>query len=138
MRQVKRAARRPVVFVPALLVLLALGVGVYRTIDRLLDIRWARQVAIPRVIELAKKQEYKAALDLAREAERYIPGDPVLQQLWAEVAVDRVLDTTPPGLTSTTGIPGAGQPVESLGRSNSGPFRVPLGSTSSTFERPAT
>jgi hypothetical protein len=80
------------------------------------------------VIELAKKQHYKAAFDLAREAERYLAGDPVLQQVWSDIAVERTSKTTPTGADIYYRDPRVSDsPWEHLGQSNSGPLRVPLG-----------
>jgi len=127
-RRLARAVRRPVVAVPAVLALLALGFGVYRLVDRLLDFRWARQVAIPQVIELAKQQEYTAAFDLARQAERYLGDDPVLQQIWEDVAGQWTIESTPPGADIYVRNARSNESRwEFVGRSNSGPLRVPKG-----------
>jgi formylglycine-generating enzyme required for sulfatase activity/dienelactone hydrolase len=128
MRRLVRTVRRPVVAVPVLLVLIALASWIYRFAEHQSRVRWAHNVAIPRVLDLASNQEYEAAFDLASEAERYLPGDPVLQQVWPEIAYERSIETTPPGADIYYRNPRApDSPWKHVGRTNSGRLRFPMG-----------
>ncbi len=127
-RRLARAVRRPAVLTLAILALAVMGSLAVRAIDGLRHVRWARQEAIPRAMELAKKEDYKAAFDLAREAESYIPDDPVLRQVWSEVASEWRISTTPPEAEIYYRDARAPlRPWEFLGRSDTGPVLVPKG-----------
>jgi formylglycine-generating enzyme required for sulfatase activity/dienelactone hydrolase len=76
-----RTIRRPVVAVPALAVI---GVVTYVMIASAVAqarARWAREEAVPEVTRLLQGDDYQRALDLARQADRYLPHDPVLAGL---------------------------------------------------------
>ena len=68
----------------------ALAAGVLLTIlvvgmvRRSAGARWARQEALPEIVRLVEDQDFKAASDLAAEAEVYIPEDPMLADLWID------------------------------------------------------
>jgi dienelactone hydrolase len=89
--------RQPRVAVPASLVLIAaiaaaawFGVRSHRA-------RWARNVALPEIARLVDRGPSTQAFRLAREAQRYLPEDRDLQQLWRDVAAPVTIRTTPPG-----------------------------------------
>jgi hypothetical protein len=69
--------------VVALLLIIALGawyaVREYR-------VRWAREVAIPQIERFIADDNYLAAVDLAREAEKRIPNDVRLAALWPQMS----------------------------------------------------
>ena len=76
------ALRNPRVAIPAALLLLMLaGAGAWSWRQARLK-EWARHSAIPDAHRLAETGNYVAAVQLAREAERYTPGDRGLQDLW--------------------------------------------------------
>ncbi|MCZ6506463.1 MAG: protein kinase [Acidobacteria bacterium] len=89
--------RRPRVALPLLLVAVLLGFFGVRTWQRTARQEWARQEALPEVARLIEAEEYVAAFDLARTAERVIPDDPVLAGLWGEMSNTIAVDTEPPG-----------------------------------------
>jgi serine/threonine protein kinase/formylglycine-generating enzyme required for sulfatase activity/dienelactone hydrolase len=95
-RVVWRVIRRPQVAVCVILILLTLGFGLSRLMHRSSKVRWARVEAIPEIIHLIDQDKYFAAFSLARQAERYIPGDPVLAGLWPRMSRDYSVITTPP------------------------------------------
>ncbi len=95
-RVVWRAIRRPRVAVCIILILLTLGFGLSRLMHRSSKVRWARVEAIPEIIHLIDQDKYLAAFSLARQAERYIPKDPVLAGLWPRMSKDYSVITTPP------------------------------------------
>jgi hypothetical protein len=65
--------------------------------------RWAETVAIPKITELMKAQDNKAALGLAIRAEKYIPGSAKLNQLFAVLCGTLLVETDPPGATVLMG-----------------------------------
>jgi hypothetical protein len=74
--------------------LVLLGV---RAISRSSGERWARQTALPEIRRLIDAGERDAAYTLALEAEARIPGDVVLEELFAAVSERIDVTTEPPG-----------------------------------------
>jgi hypothetical protein len=97
LRRLASAARRPVVFVPALVVLLALGFWAYRLIEQRSRVRWVREQAIPEITRLLDSGEGKAAFRLTRRAETVLPDDPTLKQIHHNGALPASFRTNPPG-----------------------------------------
>jgi len=60
-------------------------------------VQWAKTEALPEVNKLIEQDKYLAAFSLARQAERYIPEDPMLIDLWPRMSRDYSVTTTPPG-----------------------------------------
>jgi serine/threonine protein kinase/dienelactone hydrolase len=61
--------------------------------------RWVRQEAIPKIRELQSKNEAVQTFELVREALRWSPDDPELNEYWSKVAIPSTLKSTPPGAT---------------------------------------
>jgi predicted Ser/Thr protein kinase len=59
--------------------------------------RWARDQALPEITRLIEKGDFYSAFRVAREAERYIPGNVALQRLWRTFTIPVSLRSTPPG-----------------------------------------
>jgi len=81
LRSFLRIIRKPLVGVPAALILIALGFLTYSTLSRQAKVRWANNVALPEITRLAYEGDYLAAFELARKAEsifRRIQGSPRL------------------------------------------------------------
>jgi len=95
-----REARRPWVLFPLLLVSLVLVAGIVLLVERSGDAHWAREVALPQISRLAEQGrfgEFGEAYALAVKAEKSIPHDPALLQLWPVISYQTSLETTPPG-----------------------------------------
>jgi predicted Ser/Thr protein kinase len=60
-------------------------------------VRWAREQALPEILRLVGEGDYWTAFSLAREAERYIPTDPILAKSMPELSTHVSIETTPPG-----------------------------------------
>lgn len=60
-------------------------------------VRWARNQALPEISRLLDQDKRDAAFRLARQAERYIPDDPLLDRLLRSFTVSVSIQTTPPG-----------------------------------------
>jgi len=92
-----RAVRRPIVAVPAVLVIALLGYASVTTLTTMSRARWAREEAIPEINRLLQADEYEKAYALAQEADRYIPSDPVLANLRPQITAEPTFTTTTPG-----------------------------------------
>ena len=64
-------------------------------------VRWAREQALPLIDQLSEREEYVAAFQLAREAKRYIPTDPVWKRIDSAVSRWITVKTTPEGATAS-------------------------------------
>ena len=62
-------------------------------------VRWAREQALPQIDQLSEREEYVAAFQLAQEAKRYIPTDPVWKRIDLVVSRPVTVRTTPAGAT---------------------------------------
>lgn len=92
-----RALLRPKVALPLAAGLVVLLAGGAWWLHRQSKIRWAKEVALPRIQELAEDRAYRAAFALAKEAERFLPSDPRLQALWPKFSREMTITTDPPG-----------------------------------------
>jgi tRNA A-37 threonylcarbamoyl transferase component Bud32/dienelactone hydrolase len=89
--------RRPMVAIPALLLLGAAAVAGTWQWRRVSRVRWARTVAIPEITRLNQDGDNVAAFRLARQASAVIPADPQLERLLMLVSLVRPIRTEPPG-----------------------------------------
>jgi serine/threonine protein kinase/class 3 adenylate cyclase/formylglycine-generating enzyme required for sulfatase activity/dienelactone hydrolase len=58
-------------------------------------VRWAREIALPEITRLGKEGKNSEAFALAEQAEKYIPNDPALTNLWPQISVRALIETTP-------------------------------------------
>jgi formylglycine-generating enzyme required for sulfatase activity/dienelactone hydrolase len=65
--------------------------------NRAQKVRWAREEAVPEIVRLIDEMQYPAAFALAKEAELYIPTDPMLTMLWPDMSRLVSLHTDPAG-----------------------------------------
>jgi len=92
-----RALLRPRVALPVSLVLVvAIAAAAWFGV-RSQRARWARSVALPEIARLAQAGPSVQAFRLAREAQRFLPEDRGLQQLWRDATAPITIRTTPPG-----------------------------------------
>jgi formylglycine-generating enzyme required for sulfatase activity/dienelactone hydrolase len=92
----KPAPRRLLAIPPVAAVLLVLTLVAWYAV-RESRARWARNAAIPQIERLIAADDYLAALDLAREAEKRIPDDARLASLWPQMSQILSFETDPPG-----------------------------------------
>ncbi len=79
-------------------VFVVLAFTVIRFYVRTVKVRWAREQALPQATLLADAEKFSEALELAIQAERYIPKeDPALTNLLGRVSVRVSIETVPPG-----------------------------------------
>ena len=94
---VARVLRKPQFAVPILLVIVALLAGGVWLERRYVNSNWARGNALPHAMQLADQNRNVEAFGLAREAQRYISGDPILVKLWPRVTRAISIDSEPQG-----------------------------------------
>jgi formylglycine-generating enzyme required for sulfatase activity/dienelactone hydrolase len=88
--------RRSRLAVPTVLVLVALCTITIWLLVKYSRIQRARTILLPRAVKLAEDGDYITAFFTARQAEKYIPTDPMLLRLWSEISRDYSIVTTPP------------------------------------------
>jgi dienelactone hydrolase/predicted Ser/Thr protein kinase len=99
LKRLGRSLRRPQVALPAAVALLALvSLGTWFFNHRA-KVRWVRETALPEIERLAMDLwgDYPAAFRLAEQAEKVIPGDPKLSELFAKCSLKINIRTEPPG-----------------------------------------
>jgi cephalosporin-C deacetylase-like acetyl esterase/predicted Ser/Thr protein kinase len=99
LRVLFRQSKRPRVAIPVLLILLALGSLFAWWLQRSSKARWARTQALPQIAQLIEHEKLGEAYALAAQAERYIPGDPMIGKFWPKISWDASIHTTPPGVS---------------------------------------
>lgn len=101
-----RAARRPRVLVPLVILLILICAGIARLVTHSRDVRWAREVALPEIQRLYDQATNGAGgaqgsldteFNLATKAEQAIPGDPTLAKLWPLISYHLTLESEPSG-----------------------------------------
>jgi formylglycine-generating enzyme required for sulfatase activity/dienelactone hydrolase len=135
-----REARRPWVLFPLLLVSLVLIAGIVLLVERSGDAHWAREVALPQISRLAEQGrfgEFGEAYALAVKAEKSIPHDPALLQLWPVISYQTSLETTPPGAdVYRRAYSDVNAPWELIGRTPFKNVRQPRGTFVWKLEKP--
>ena len=96
-RSVSRVVASPRVAIPAALLIGVLAAGAFALWNRGADARWARDEAIPQLMDLVELDDYAAAYALAEQVEQLIPNDPVLASLWPQISATGSYHTEPPG-----------------------------------------
>jgi formylglycine-generating enzyme required for sulfatase activity/tRNA A-37 threonylcarbamoyl transferase component Bud32/dienelactone hydrolase len=135
--RIAREAQRPRVLVPILLVIILIGAGAVWLVKRSRDARWARDVAVPEIAQLADQGKFGSAYALASKAEKSIAGDPALAKLWPLISYQVTLETTPPGVTvQRRDYTDANAPWELVGTTPLKDVRQPRGMFVWKFEKP--
>ncbi len=94
-----RRIRKPKVAIPAVCAVLIIALASIWFLDRQAKIRWAREEILPEVERLieASWRDTTEPYRLAEEAERYIPNDPKLAELYSKCSLNINIQTEPPG-----------------------------------------
>jgi dienelactone hydrolase len=85
-RRISYLTRRPQIIFSGILILIAIAITVVFRMRHQSNIEWAREVALPKIEEIANDMTYEGyqswiAFDLANEASKFIPYDPLLVRL---------------------------------------------------------
>ncbi len=97
--------RRPVVWVPALIVVAAIAAGGAWAVKQWQHQQWVREVALPELRRLAEAgglgqgAETVAAYRAAVALEKELAGDAEFARILSQVSIETSIDTTPPGAT---------------------------------------
>ena len=97
LKALSQTLSRPKILFPLVLVALAVMIPGYWYYSHTVQVRWAREEAIPEVERLIEEDEFVTAFHRARQAERYVPDDPVLEQLWPQISQVMSIETKPSG-----------------------------------------
>ncbi len=99
-----RLLRQPRFAIPGIILILALGSLFLWWRDRRAKVRWARQVALDKIQQLVEDVPWTGegpetwlAFELAMEASKYIPDDPLLARLWPQFSWYFKVQTEPSG-----------------------------------------
>jgi dienelactone hydrolase len=86
-RRILYSARKTQILIPGILILMAIAITVVFRFRHQSKIEWAREVVLPQIEEITASnmtwqgQQSWTAFDLANEANKYIPDDPLLARL---------------------------------------------------------
>lgn len=100
---VSQTLRRPRIVLPIALIVIALIIAGGWFVRKQARIRWARQTALPEIERLLAESAWFGdlnrwkAFQLGREAERYIPDDPLLERLRGRYSNVMTVHSDPPG-----------------------------------------
>ncbi len=135
--RIVREVQRPRVLIPLVLTFILLGAGTTWLVKHYRDARWAREVALPEISQLADQGKFGDAYSLAVKAEKAIPGDPALAKLWPVISYQVSLETTPPGVdVFRKDYVDAKAPWESVGKTPLKNSRQPRGMFIWKLEKP--
>ena len=124
----KHPVRRVGLVAAAVLALAAVVLLASLYLRREARVRWARDVAFPKLVELVELNKYAEGMALAEQIQRVLPDDPKLKKLLPEMSRLYRVETSPPGATITVKPYGAPDAAwRPLGTSPLAPFRLPLG-----------
>ncbi len=112
----------------AALAVIILGFFAVRLIHHQSKVRWARQKALPAIMDLIQKESYLEAFNEATQAEKIIPHDSTLAKLWPEMSREVTIETEPAGAdVFLKDYKAADGGWEHLGKSPLQNVRIPLG-----------
>lgn len=120
--------RKPQIAVPGILIVFLFSFIAVWLLNRTANVRWAREQAIPEVVELIDAGRFWQAFTLAQEAEQYIPTDDSLVSLWPRISRSVSVNTTPAGAdVYAKEYVGIDSDWKLLGSSPMDGIRIPLG-----------
>ncbi|MFC1629140.1 protein kinase [Gemmatimonadota bacterium] len=94
---VVRNLAKPAVALPVLIATLVVAFIGIRYVNRSAKVRWASLEAIPEAYLLQESGDMLGAFAIAEEIERYLPDDPALTELFAQVSSSLQITTDPSG-----------------------------------------
>jgi len=99
LRTFLRGIRRPRVAIPTICAVLVIALASVWFFNRQAKIRWAREEILPEVERLVDQnwRDFTEPYKLAEMAEKYIPEDPKLSELFSKISLNIDIKTEPPG-----------------------------------------
>jgi pimeloyl-ACP methyl ester carboxylesterase len=134
-----RSIRRPRLAIPLLLLAAGLTAAGLWWANHQAKIRWARQDALPEIQRIigASWRDYTDAYELALEAEKYIPDDPRLAELFSRCSLNVSVTTEPAGAQIyIKNYASPSEDWEHLGLSPLERIRLPIGILRWKIEKP--
>jgi dienelactone hydrolase/predicted Ser/Thr protein kinase len=94
-----RSLLKPRVLVPTVLIVALAAAGVTWLVNRQSKIRWAREEALPQLKAALETEwrDFTDAYEIALAAEKIIPRDPELAEIFNAISLRMSIHTTPPG-----------------------------------------
>jgi dienelactone hydrolase len=133
---VRQLLRYPRFVVPVIALLGVLVMGVVILVPAWTQARWAHREALPQIADLVDDDDFSTAFALASEAERLIPGNPTLADLWSRFSVQFAIETEPSGATVSYRLyEEPEQPWVELGVTPLEPVRLPRSAIAFRFEK---
>jgi len=96
-QQLRRLIIKPRIAVPVVLLVMAAAIAIASALIHSAKVQWAREEALPEILQLTKKEQYTQAFRLAQWAEQYIPNNPQLVEVFSQISRRLWIETTPPG-----------------------------------------
>jgi serine/threonine protein kinase/cephalosporin-C deacetylase-like acetyl esterase len=96
-KQLLRRIKRPRIAIPAIVAVVVLCFTLLWSFQQNAKVKRVREELIPELIRLIEEEKYSQAFQLAEEAEKVIPNDPLLGKFWPKIAKTMSIRTTPPG-----------------------------------------
>jgi len=99
LRTMLRRIRRPRIAIPAVSLVIAISLVAVGFFNRQAKIRWAREEILPEVEQLVEEnwRDFTKAYRLAEQAEKYIPNNPKLSEIFSKCSLNINIETEPPG-----------------------------------------
>jgi len=99
LRTFLRRIRRPQIAIPAIFAVIIIALVSVWFFNRQAKIRWAREEILPEVERLVNEnwRDFIQPYNLAKKAEKYIPNDPKLSELFSKNSLNINIETEPPG-----------------------------------------
>jgi len=99
LRTLLRGLRKPRIAIPAVSLSLVISLVAIWFFNRQANIRWAKEEALPEVERLIKEnwRDFTEPYRLAEEAEKFIPKDSKLAELFSKCSLNINIKTEPPG-----------------------------------------
>ena len=96
-----RRIKKPRIAIPAISIIFLIIVSAVWFFGRQAKVRWARQEALPEIKRLVETnwRDFTEAYELAEKAEKYIPNDPALAELFSKSSLNINVNTDPPGVS---------------------------------------
>ena len=94
---VSQIMRKPWIALPTILAIVVLVLAGSWFVKPNAKIHWAREQALPQILQLMEKDKNFEAFALAREVEGYIPNDPILVKLWPQMSRLVAIHSSPEG-----------------------------------------
>jgi len=96
-RSLLRFLRKPVVVIPAVVIIAAIAMALVWVFNRQAKVFWAKEQAIPEINRLIDDRNFATAFRLVKKVEKYIPEEPRLIELLPRLERYLSFQTTPAG-----------------------------------------